>query len=726
MDVSLRVRSNVRSLAVVAAAAAVIWTVLVAAPPDAAAMTFDQRGRATLDAAFGEGFEDDLTPDDFSIEGSATYSEEAPLQGERSLVVGDGTERVLWMPSEADFEGRRVNVRLWYRAQGTDIAVRLYWTNREGPVSGSDYGVPLANAPLHPTGRATTDGWVELETGPIDWEFGPAGRPNGLALTDTQYLRRRPLGRDSSLAIQIDAVEIQDLGERAVPAEECQLGNEDETCGSRGVCMLGRCVDAGAALGTLPRPSVREAYLKRRSFLVESTLAIRRARSNLDEFETQLELLRSATPKGAWSAMIDAWELLRDGHAQPPSSQALQVRSLAGDCLGPGEADLLEEVSEAPVPMVFDAETENLRQGDVVTAIDGMPVEDWREEASRYLYYNGDPAGRDAVQVNETLKAAILAGSTVEFTRCDRPKSQLDQPCDASEATTITIDYSKEVGEPLWNDDGAREYFGRRRVCDFRFDTLRPAGTGVRRGETYFDQTSDGIVRGEFYDMPRPRRGGNGNFQPWRSDWNDAMSGRPESVIVDQRLGFGGSFVATHFLGSLFLKRSRTVWEIGLPWFGVELTDQWVDQLRECAAQTRNRRSCSGIFSNEIQERLPTDLGANSKLAVLSARSVSGHDFYAKYMTFRDAETRFFGYSPTNGAFGEFRQFPPLPGEIQPPNYQYHDSRFFADESDFSQSSFTSGRGVGPDEVVYQKQSDALVEVDTAVEAAKQWLRASN
>lgn len=718
-------RPNVRLLAICAAATATFLTVLAAGPPEAGAVTFDERGKASLDAEFTEGFEDDLSSDE-AAGGTPAYSEKAPLEGDRTLLIGDGTERVLLLPTEADFEGRRVNVRLWYRAQGTDLAPRLLWLNRTGSPDGSGYAIPLANAPLHRTGRATTDGWVELETGPIDWEFGPAGGPTALVLTDTQFSRRRPLGRDSSLAVQVDAVEIEDLGERAVPAEDCRLGSEDETCGGRGVCMLGKCVDSAAALGTLPRPSVREDYLKRRLFLVESTLAVRRARTDLEEFQTQLEVLRATNAKGTWSEMIDAWELLRDGHARPPSSQALQVRSLAGDCLGPGDADLLEDVPDAPVPMVFDAETAKLKQGDVLTAIDGMPVEDWRAEASRYLYYNGDPAGRDALQVNETLKAAILAGSTVEFTRCERPKSQLEQPCSASEATTVTIDYSEEVGDPIWNDTGAQEYFGRRRVCDFRFDTLRPAGSGVRRGEAYFDKTSDGIVRGEFYDMPRPQRGGNGDFSPWRSDWEDAMSGRPASVLVDQRLGFGGSFVATHYLGSLFLDGAKTVREVGLPWFGVELTDEWVDQLRQCAAQTRSRRGCSGIFSNNIQERLPTDLGADSKLALLSARSVSGHDFYAKYMTFRDAKTRFFGYSPTVGGFGEFRQFAPLPGEVQPPNYQYHDSRFFTGEGDFSKSSFTSGRGIGPDEVVYQKQSDALLEVDTAVEAAKQWLRSSN
>jgi len=691
----------------------------------AAAIQFDDRGRATLDAAYTQGFEEEPGPDSFRGDAEPSFVGESSLEGDRTLVVGEGEPTLSLALPTSEFEGRRVNVRLWFRARGTDLAARLFWGNRSFGDEGSDSAVSLANVPLHRTGRATTDGWIELETGPIDWEFGEAGGPQALVLTDTQFSRRRPLGRDSSLSVQVDAVEIRDLGEAAVPSADCTLGNEREQCGERGVCMLGECVDSAAAFGSLPRPEVREEYLERRSFLVETTHAIRRARSSIEEFESDLEGLRSANPREAWTQMVESWEMLRDGHARPPSNRVLRARGTGGVCLGPGRADLLEGVSEAPVPMVFDAGDGELREGAVLTSIDGMSVDEWRPKASRYLYYNGDPAGRKALTVNDLLRAAVVSGSTVEFTQCSPPKSELDQPCTSEETTTVTIDYADEVGDRVWNGEGADDYFGGRQICDFSFGQLRPENERVRRGDAFFDESEDGLVRAEFYNMPRTSRRGEGPFEEWSGEWANAMSGEPDKVLVDQRLGFGGSFTATHFLGSLFLDASREINEVGLPWFGVELSEEMVRGLRQCAENSRGRRECSGVFSNEIQDRVPTDLGANSKVALLSARSVSGHDFYAKYMTFREAETRLFGYSPTIGGFGELRRFAPLPGEIQAPNHQFHDSRFYDGEGNLVGASYTSGRGVGPDEVVYQKQSDALVDVDTVVEAAEEWLRRS-
>lgn len=687
---------------------------------------FDPRGVATLDSAFTQSFEEPLDGDAFLAEEGAEleYDSEVALEGDRSLVIGDGLGRVLLMVPRSEFSGRRVNLKFWYRADGTDVSARLVWANRSIQSFGDDV-LSLGSVTLSPTGRATSDGWVELETAPVDWEFAEAGGPVGLVISDTQYTRRnrRP---DNTLSARIDALEIENLSAAAVPKQDCSLPDENSQCGPQGVCWLGKCVDAAAALGSVPSEDYRDDYLQRRKFLVKNTLAIRRTRSNLDQFSQTLDGLAEAAPKGYWTRMVSAWEKLRDGHASPPSGQTVQATSPQGICLGPGKADLLPDSDEAPVPMVFQPGESNLRRGDVVTAIDGLSVDDWAHAARRYLYYNADPRGREALRVNDVLRAAVQTGATVEFTRCEASGTENLDACEPSETTTVEIDFSQTVGEAVWQGESVSALDDESgRFCDYRFDKLRPDGEGIQSGAAYFSESETGLLRAEFFDMPQPRRRGE-PLDSWKEAWNENLSDRPDRVMVDQRLGFGGGFRAVHFLGDLFMKGATAVREAGFPWYGSDLDIGTLRALQDCLEEQRDGSSCGGLFVSGISANEPTtELGDDAKLAMVTANAVSGNDFFAKYLTFRDAETRIFGYSPTAGAFGAVRRLHSLPGESQAPSYQFHDTRFLSADQTLPQSSFSSGRGVQPDEIVYQKQSDALRGVDSIVQAAREWLENS-
>ncbi|MEC9400418.1 MAG: hypothetical protein VX475_22515, partial [Myxococcota bacterium] len=122
----------------------------------------------------------------------------------------------------------------------------------------------------------------------------------------------------------------------------------------------------------------------------------------------------------------------------------------------------------------------------------------------------------------------------------------------------------------------------------------------------------------------------------------------------------------------------------------------------------------------------PTDYfqsGAASeeKLAVLNGFDVSGNDYLPRFLQFREAETRQFGYGPTFGAFGQSCALPSHLSGVQGMAYQCHDSLFKATR-DGADSGFESGYGVMPDVLVYQKQSDAIAGKDTMLEAARAWL----
>ncbi len=690
---------------------------------EAEAIDFDRRGVAELDAAYAEGFEQDLRPGDYLTGegGELEYDAERSLQGERSIVVGDGTPRIFLEIPRSEFEGRRINLRIWYRADGTDVVGRLVWANRTLD-SLQDDVLSLGAARLSPTGRATSDGWIELETGPVDWEFAAAGGPIGLLISDSQYSRRGMRPNDE-LDARVDAVEIEDLGSAAVPDRSCNLPEENARCGPRGICWLGRCVDAAAALGSIPSEGFREAYLQRRGFLIEETLAIRRTRPQLETFHQILDGLRDATPKSFWTRIVSAWERLRDGHASPPSGKTIQATSPQGICLGPGRADLLPEEREAPVPMVFEPGSSSLEPGDVLTRIDGLEVDAWKHAARRYLYYNGDPDGREALQVNDVLRAAVQTGATVEFTRCASDGDPPLEACSPSETTSVEIDFAETVGAEVWEGgetDALDEETGR--YCDFRFDSLRPDDEGIGSGAVYFSELDSGTVRAEYFDMPQPRSRDGEPLASWEEGWSTNLSDEPDQIMVDQRLGFGGGFEAVHFLGDLFLKAASSVREIGFPWYGSTLGADQMQGLRECL-DGQESDACGGLFVSGVDDNDPTtQLGEQARLALVTANAVSGNDFFAKYLTFREAETRIFGYAPTVGAFGAVRSFSGLPGESQAPSYQYHDTRFVSADQGLSQSRFSSGQGVDPDEIVYQRQSDARRGVDSIISAAEAWL----
>ena len=59
--------------------------------------------------------------------------------------------------------------------------------------------------------------------------------------------------------------------------------------------------------------------------------------------------------------------------------------------------------------------------------------------------------------------------------------------------------------------------------------------------------------------------------------------------------------------------------------------------------------------------------------------------------------------------------------EILGGSLQHHDTLFLVSTDDDTDE-FSTGVGVAPDEVIMQRQSDALLGIDTVVEAARAWL----
>lgn len=687
--------------------------------------TFDvQTGQLTLDAALAYGF--DGTSDD--VEMTAVNWDFEPIDVEDSFVEDAlGLEGAGWFQfgpgvamgsldfsSVADrFVGRRVEIRVWLHPQGTMPHLNLPYDLLEG----SDY-YRLSQVNFIPTGRATDDGWRELSTGPFDFAYGGIITPGPIEIVDFQiYLQRNALFEiNESGFVLLDAFEVADLGPAAVPSMECTLAEEDDLCGVEGVCQYGRCVDMVHVMGSVPgqENSVRGDYIERRIFEIETYDAVRHAHGEDVAFSSLMRQAINGPVKTFWTTVGQAFETLVDGHAGPPSNVFIYPIQ-SGMCLYLSEADLLLDYAEPPLlPMVFSAESTvptagGLQPGDLLLQIDGLSVDSWRSNADRLFYYGGDPTGRAVMEAPELANAALQTGAVLTFGRCESVDG-----CSSDDLEIVTVDTANLVGTPIWQNQ-MPEAWNHHTHCDFRFTHAVPGdGSG---GYHYAAYRYEGdVLFVEFNGVPYT---GQGAGAAWATTISEALGAGNDLILLDERRGDGGVFEAIELLLRFLLESDdRHTIEV-MPWYGELLDDDLLDELRGCYS---NFHDCGYYFQITVPPWFVDNESAHSRVALLLGRDVSGNDFFTRSMQFREAETRFFGPAPTYGAFGGASQLPPYLAEYVGGGFQAGDSVFWRNPEPLDELLFESATGVPPDEIVFQRQSDAILGIDTTLVRAIQWL----
>lgn len=727
-------------------AAACLMTLAGVTPADAGQWT--ERGKLDVSAsAWSHGFDSvDGARQDFEVTvfrsggfnvglQASDYEEDGDgLEGQGALSFGGSLGYMVLRPRPSsgweDLGGRRIDIKLWYKPQGTAVKVGLNWLvgDIEGYLQGQSRSlINMGSVKMTPTGRATSDGWIELSTGPIDFQAHSL-LPAWISLEDTQRVSSyssRSIPTDEGARALVDALEIEDLGPAAVPDAACDASTEAQACGQHGACLFGRCVDGTILYGAPPQGQVRADYLERRLQEIEIFSGVRSGRAALPQVRQRIQALGQAPAVEFWREFSAAHELLIDGHGAPPTAQAVGVYNSAGVCLGPGVADLMPGASmdpDRPAPMVFTADDSytvgaQLQPGDVLAQVDGVPVWSWVDQRARRFYYNGDVRGRDVIVLSQDLiKEAMLSGSQLTFERCGRTDGQA---CSPQEVERIEVDFSAELGS-LWAGqlpELMTKYSSQ--GCDLRFE--RPVGIppSARFYEFAGWRDIDGVRHLLFNGLPQ-RDGAAGN--QWQSSVESALASGPAALLIDQRAGYGGYIDTLSFvLGHLF-EASNLATSVFMPWVGEEIEGALRQAFDECAEVTQNSGRACGLF----YEVTPTDYfrtagAAQSRLAFLNGYDVSGNDYLSRFAQFRGAPTRIFGYGPTIGAFGQSCRLPGHVHETRSMAYQCHDSTFAATRGGPEQG-FESGTGVMPDEIIYQFQSDALLGRDTMLEAARAWL----
>lgn len=627
------------------------------------------------------------------------------------------------------FAGRRVEIRFWQHTLGTKMNATLNWIygDIDGYLDRDEYenADALGYILFQPTGRATDDGWEEWTTGPFDWQIAHAIAPPSITLVDDQYtaVSQGAARYNATMRTRVDAFSIADLGPAIVPDATCTLVSRDAVCGEHGTCLYGQCADAAPILGPLVQNAeLRRDYLDRYALAFTTFEGGRAPLAKGAALRSALEALAGETSARRFREGLSiAVAELGDGHASPPYP-SYRSPGTTGVCAYISDADLLPERAELPMIFDFDGMTPiglQLRAGDVVTAIDGLPPRDWAALARAHLAYGGDPLGQETIEAASLFDAALDYGATISLARCANTSTAgSPAPCTSDQLTRIDLDLAAEA-RPIF-DNIRLDWINDPRTCDFRFRRA-VEGPRVREYEFAGSADEDGARILHINGVPALEWDGG---RSWFRAVDEALGDAPARVILDERYGGGGSPDAVDRIAAYLIDPNEYYAAQLFPRIAQELTPEIYQRLLNCLMTQPLIGMCGNFQVWPLGSFNHPNIGliATSRLAVVNGLDVSGNDFLPKMLTYRKrGETRFFGPAPTYGAFGAIVSMPPLLGDYYGGSFQIQDT-VFAATPDARELNFSTSTGIPPDERVIQKQSDAVQGIDTVLEAAKMWV----
>jgi hypothetical protein len=711
------------------------WLVLAATvvvlPAAGRAATFDPRGNLHLDAdtVMAVSFE---SAEDLVARGVKLYTSRWQPMGTTVASVG-----ALLVQDDASLEGvghvaitrsqgagaaafslpvplvqGRVEVRLWTKAAPGLVSLTAMWGGE-----GQQDLMPLAAVVGVATGRRTSDDWVELTSGPLDSHV--MGVPLSSLFVAAGYG-----------TAMVDALEVRRVGEALFPQPvACSAVNLEERCGEQGDCVYGTCVDGAAVWGAVPSSeALRQEYVSRLAHIFTRLHGNRLAVTTRGTAfaMTVASLARETSPRRFHGGVARAVREFRDHHTSPPMnyisyqaslSSALGVESSGalGACFGLTDLDLL---GGGRGYTVFRTDADGgklgvrLRVGDVLVAIDGVPVDGWLRDHA-WMTVGGapsDPASDPPWLALELPGLVSVRANTLELLRCESPTSCARPQLVAAEVNPQLRTRMLAAGHVANLDPPF--------LCDGRFlDSVSvlapPPDDG---GDAVSYELQDGVMSFQF--------NGFSGSNPWTSAFSVGLGTRPGLVLMDARLGNGGTADLVDFLVRALRDDTspRVSMAVEREWQALD-PDGFFDRQLAClgAEQPMLFDGCSGTMVFTTYSTPAT--AAGTRVAWVNSADVSANDFTPRM--FRDRPgLRVFGPTPTSGAFGAVGSLPPLlPGEAYGGSIQVQDSRFARGPEQLAHRPYESGVGVPPDEVVVQTLSDALAGRDTIIARARAWLK---
>ncbi|MEZ4298825.1 MAG: S41 family peptidase [Polyangiaceae bacterium] len=574
----------------------------------------------------------------------------------------------------------------WIRGHEAVVSLEVSYSDRPDEVSA-----------LFPTGRVTSDGWVEVA--------------NTHLRVDGEKATKVVLGAFSAAGADVDAVEIVPDGDAsafpAIPNAPCGGASDSAACAADQVCLYSRCRTFSGLVPPIPkdRDDVTD-YLESRMTLLFGPF--RERTYDLPNSLVAIEQMRHAQDAWSyWNGFALAVRKLHDGHTSTSNIADFSLRNPRpiGVCFIEGDADLTHTAAPKD-PAYLDVlvshtgaeSTLGLAPGDRLVSVDGKHPIAWARGLVD-IHWSLPPVSnpRTFAELASSMNRLLSRyASKIEVIRCDAASGTCGAPevISISDLPPIALDATVQIptcdNRPLRHlinspdDHGNTAVNGVHQSIVIESDDVEKI-YGIEWESLYTTNGTDGVGAG---------------LKQAVSTWKTEGA---RGVILDHRSGFGGTIEAPKILWSYAVPRRPNDYYEDRQRAEDEQPSAEDGQALFDLAKSRNQINYAG--SNNPVTTVP--------VALLLTEDVSASDWLPLGMK-GAPKVRLFAPFETNGAFSTRYAF----GYWLGVNYVLAVGDTFLPDG-----TTTNGTGVSPDVVVLPKQSDLLAGKDTVYEAALAWVR---
>jgi len=658
---------------------------MVSFPATARGGTFFEDGSFAFDpnAAVTLDFEDEQIPPSADPEEppSVRKASDSALSGKWVIDVApfEDADFLVALPAQK----RTYRVSLWIR--GGD-SVGFFVVNHTEPWRAAEV------ASLYPTGRITSDGWVELAN-------------EGLRLDGVRS--NASVGVFCPGGCELDGIEIVSDGVIAGEANpSCQGAVDSSACGTGQVCYWSECRNVNGWVPPIPadRQQVTDYLQNRLSFLfgpyIERTLDMPAALLAIEQMR------HASDPWSYWNGFALAVRRLHDGHTSNGgiSSYVIDNPKPLNACFLEGVADLSQVVAPSD-PLYRDVIVSHvgaehnlgLKAGDRLLRIDGQHPIAWSRSMIAHSWSQPAVSNHDtfAEHVSRLRSSISRFAHEIEVIRCD-PQTLSCGPIETVSIAALphidqlaTFDAVACDNRPLRHVPGAPESHSAGYADVF---------AGLVNESTYSER-----IYGVEWESLMTTNGTDGIGGPLNAAIKSLKDEAAAAVIFDHRTGTGGTMAGP-----------AIVWDFAVPWHPMSFYQGRQRAQDEQPSQAEG----VGIWSAALSAGWVDYAGGSDPteipVALLLTQDVSASDWLALGMKGAAPNIKLFGPYQTNGGFSTRFQF----------GYYMGMSYVLATGDTFIADGTThNGRGVQPDVVVLPLQSDLLTGKDTVFDAALAWVR---
>lgn len=656
---------------------------VLAAAPLAAASSFTPEGLLLFDP-------DAVATFDFeepAAEGAPPHVEDpSAIHGKfvLSLSPFQGFDYPVAVPKER----KSYRVSAWVKGHEATLSVE---------VSYSDSQDTDEIAVLYPTGRVTSDGWVEVENKGI--------RIDGARATKVV------VGAFSAAGASVDAIEIVADGDESVfpsiPNAKCGGVAGSAVCAADQVCVFSECRNVRGLVPPIPedRDSVTD-YLEARLRLLFGPFHERT--HDLPKSLIAIEQMRHAKdPWAYWNGFTLAVRRLHDGHTTTSNVTDFVIRNPKpiAVCFLEGDADVTHEIApkhpaylDVLVSHVGTDHTLGLAAGDRLVSVDGEHPIQWARSLVEIHW--GMPAisnPRTFAELASSLHRLIPRyASEIEVIRCDADTGTCGDPETISIADLPPDPPDTPVGSVACDNRPLRH------LPDSPANHQNSSPNGVYSG-IVVESNEEEKIFGLEWESLYTSNGNDGIGAGLKQAVNTWKNQGARGVILDHRTGTGGTIAAPKIL-----------WDYAVP----RRANDHYDDRQRAEDEQPSLAEGKALFDLAKEKAQVNFAGSNNPVtdvpvALLLTEDVSASDWLPLGMK-GAPKVKLFAPFETNGAFSTRYSF----------GYWLGMTYVIAVGDTFlPDGSTANGTGVSPDVVVLPKQSDLLAGKDTVYEAALAWVR---